>query len=209
MGLYVDLFSYHFCLFWVLCSCCFVGDLYLHKTHQKQQCWVKYRKAGTQALLVQLSVHFPLMMLLDWYQVRPFDCYNNWNWGWQFPVMFVMIDFLFYHLHRFCHINRYVYTHVHYLHHTWKSPVGVSALDTHHLEHLFVNLMPIFLSHMLVKLNYNGCILLTILATASSVRAHCGFKGFNRSHVLHHINQSVNFGTGFDTFDQLYQTFKN
>ncbi len=121
---------------------------------------------------------------------------------WQFPVMFVMSDVIFYHFHRLFHLpGMFQY---HKKHHVWSRPLGMLALYADAAEHCIVNTVPPLLAAMLVKADF-GCLLIWIsLISVHTVISHSS----EGEHYLHHRDRKVNFGTGFKICDRLYGTYK-
>jgi len=113
----------------------------------------------------------------------------------------------FYFSHRILH-QRFFWKHIHYIHHKYKSTMPYAAIYCHPLEHLFVNLMSVFIgpilfpsSIILTKMWFHICTVNTVIQHFSHLR------GNNRStHDLHHLLYRYNYGTG-TTMDIIFGTY--
>jgi sterol desaturase/sphingolipid hydroxylase (fatty acid hydroxylase superfamily) len=207
--MFVDLFYTHFAVFWTLSGVFFTIDLFYSLTKQHLYDWKAYGQAARCALSLQAGVHYPLSCLCDLFCPFPETTFSNWDWWWQLPTAVIITDFFFYYSHRLLHIVPFLYKKIHHHHHKWNIPVAVAALDTHPIEHVFVNILPIFLGLILARVNFRGCVLYTLLATANTVCVHSGVQCLADGHDLHHCYRNVNYGTGFYLFDRLHATKKS
>ncbi|XP_017489084.1 PREDICTED: fatty acid hydroxylase domain-containing protein 2-like [Rhagoletis zephyria] len=116
-----------------------------------------------------------------------------------------------YYIHRGFH-HPAVYQYVHKVHHQWQTPVALTAIYCHPVEHLGQNLLPVLLgpavmgSHNLVAYLWIGYVIF------ESVYLHCGYQlpGCPISpvfHDFHHLKFNVNYGV-FGLFDWLHGTDK-
>jgi sterol desaturase/sphingolipid hydroxylase (fatty acid hydroxylase superfamily) len=209
-------FGLHFLFYWLACACCYVADVMASrdqsimklKLSQTPINWVKYASSVRKSLGLQIFIHLPASIICD----SLFGNYNtqwsSWHLIWQLPLALNITDGLLYYTHRLFHTIPFLYKRIHSQHHQWAVPVGVSALDTHPVEHVFVNLMPVIVGILLVHANVLGCSLYIILATLNTVAAHSGFKYITDIHDLHHLHLTVNFGTGWSVFDKFHGTYK-
>ena len=65
---------------------------------------------------------------------------------WQLLVCSQVDDFLFYWLHRLCHVGVF-YKYIHKQHHEFKHTVAIAVEWAHPLEEIFVNTLPTLVSH--------------------------------------------------------------
>lgn len=72
------------------------------------------------------------------------DLPTSWTLLWQFYFIIFFEDLMFCLSHRLLH-TRFLYKHVHKLHHTYTQPVGLCAEYAHPLEFVFGNVLPIVL----------------------------------------------------------------
>ena len=64
--------------------------------------------------------------------------WTGWHVLWQLPAIYALSDVIFFALHRLAH-TKWLYRHVHRVHHEFDSPIPESSLYAHPLEHLLVN----------------------------------------------------------------------
>jgi fatty acid hydroxylase domain-containing protein 2 len=62
----------------------------------------------------------------------------------ELAVCILIEEIGFYYSHRFLH-SKYLYKYIHKQHHEWTSPIAITAVYCHPVEHIFSNLLPPFL----------------------------------------------------------------
>lgn len=124
----------------------------------------------------------------------------------------------FYCVHRVMHhwkiqgipdVGKWLYTHVHSLHHLSKNPTAWSGVSMHPVEsfaYYTAMLIPVlFNAHPLVMLYTK------VDLTVAALIGHDGFGsppgGGSQSHWLHHSRMDVNFGEGYVPLDWFMGTF--
>lgn len=110
-------------------------------------------------------------------------------------VMLLAEEVMFYYIHRVLHEPKFYFA-IHRLHHHYIHPVALTALATHPLEHLLLNVLPIVASAHYLHVPANVVQLWTVLATVNAVLAHCGYRTLDATgfHDLHHKYIRGNFG---------------
>eukprot|EP00095_Tigriopus_kingsejongensis_P003903 maker-scaffold1846_size26495-snap-gene-0.4 protein:Tk03903 transcript:maker-scaffold1846_size26495-snap-gene-0.4-mRNA-1 annotation:"c-5 sterol desaturase erg31-like" len=144
---------------------------------------------------------------------------SDYGWFWfflQWPIIFVMQDYMTYWIHRIYHMP-FLYKHFHKLHHTYKHPTAFSVTAIHPFEFISIQLiyiLPMFVlpvhwvpySTILIYTYYHGII------------DHSGIN-FKRQwwqpwqpdcifHDNHHQYFHVNFGFNIEYWDKLHGTYR-
>lgn len=86
------------------------------------------------------------------------------------------IDTWQYFLHRFFHTNRYLYKHIHSVHHRLYVPYAFGALYNHPLEGFLLDTVGAVLAHSLAMMTTRQAIVLFAISTLKTVDDHCGYR---------------------------------
>lgn len=115
----------------------------------------------------------------------------------------------FYILHWVFH-TKFLYNSIHYMHHKNYVTVPYTAINCHILEHIFVNLMSVFIGTKIWLCNKNSVIIWVWISTISSINSHSGFlrKETPDRHDYHHLLKNVNYGSGYIFMDKIFGTYK-
>jgi len=113
---------------------------------------------------------------------------------YKIPMVFIVMDFIFYLMHRLFH-SKYLYKY-HSIHHQWTGPNTASTFYYHPLEMLFVNILPLLLSILICRVNFFTARFIHFISVSNTmIVAHGGYKYFNNhSHDLHHKYRNCNYG---------------
>ena len=130
------------------------------------------------------------------------------------PIYFIVYTYLadiwFYFTHLTLHRNRFLYKHIHSIHHQWLFPMGICAIYAHPLEHIVSNIGSVIIGPVILPINSTLFCLWIILTTLNTVISHSGSYIYmlnNETHDLHHRIMSGNFGVrGF--CDKLFGTYR-
>ncbi len=115
----------------------------------------------------------------------------------------VLNDIFFYTFHRLLH-TRYLYPRIHKQHHR-KLPVGWRAFYASDIEHIFSNLLPIYLSsYCFMNMRFIERTIFWMFATYNSVSVH---EDKFSLHFVHHKNMKSNFGNFPYIMDYIFGTF--
>jgi methylsterol monooxygenase len=109
----------------------------------------------------------------------------------QLAGLALVSEFAFYAAHRMLH-TRYLFKHVHWIHHRESAPVAMAALYAHPAEALFGNVLPLGLGVLLLRPHLVVCCIWFVLATVGTCSEHSGYAlpwwpaGRTRAHDEHH-----------------------
>ena len=137
-------------------------------------------------------------------------------------ITFFMLveDFGFYLSHRLLHW-KYIYPHIHKMHHTHKITVGIAGEYAHPLEYMLGNMLPTSVGPAV--LGFNKCHLVTVIAWyiirfTENLDGHSGyefswspyrlipFSGSAEYHAFHHAVNIGNYGSFFSIWDTIFGT---
>jgi len=94
----------------------------------------------------------------------------------QFVYACFLIDTWQYFFHRFMHINKFLYRHLHSWHHRLYVPYAFGALYNHPLEGILLDTIGTIVAHHLAGLSIRQDILIFSFATLKTVDDHCGYS---------------------------------
>jgi len=135
------------------------------------------------------------------------------------PFFMLVEDFVFSCTHWLLH-RKWIYGHVHKMHHTHITPVCISAEYAHPLEFLFGNLLPTSLGPVLLGKHTHLFTVLVwyIFRSGETVDGHCGyefswspyrlvpFSGSAEYHDFHHTHNVGNYSSFFSLWDTVFGT---
>ncbi|KAJ7911915.1 fatty acid hydroxylase superfamily-domain-containing protein [Mycena leptocephala] len=139
----------------------------------------------------------------------------QWVYWWGIPLLqflFAMfiIDTWQYFVHRYMHMNKFLYRHIHSWHHRLYVPYAFGALYNHPLEGLLGDSLGALVGKFLSGMSLRQATLLFTVATLKSVDDHCGYcfpfdpfyimlKNNTEFHDIHHQNLGMksNFSAPF------------
>ena len=87
-----------------------------------------------------------------------------------------LIDTWQYFLHRFFHTNRYLYKHIHSIHHRLYVPYAFGALYNHPLEGFLLDSVGAAMAHSVSLMTTRQAIVLFALSSFKTVDDHCGYR---------------------------------
>ncbi|WOL20291.1 sphinganine C4-monooxygenase 2 [Canna indica] len=118
----------------------------------------------------------------------------------QFAVAMFVLDTWQYFVHRYMHMNKFLYRHIHYKHHSLVVPFAYGALYNHPLEGLLLDTVGGAISFLAAGMTPRAAIFFFSFATIKTVDDHCGlWLPWNPLHALFSNNSAYH-----DVHHQLY-----
>ena len=121
-------------------------------------------------------------------------------------------EIFFYYIHRLMHAIPFLYGNIHKYHHKYTAPLSCTSIYAHPLEHLFNNLLPVFIGPLIWNCHFIVLTLWINLASINACIVHSGYeipfisKFVNpRFHDFHHLNSGSNYGI-LGILDNIHQT---
>ncbi|KAL1556685.1 Arf guanine nucleotide exchange factor sbh1, variant 2 [Salvia divinorum] len=128
----------------------------------------------------------------------------------QFLVGMMVLDTWQYFMHRYMHQNKFLYKHIHSLHHRMVVPYAFGALYNHPVEGLLLDTVGGALSFLVSGMSPRASIFFFSFATLKTVDDHCGlwlpgnlfhlvFRNNSAYHDIHHqlYGNKYNFSQPF------------
>ncbi|KAF8378436.1 hypothetical protein HHK36_029775 [Tetracentron sinense] len=123
----------------------------------------------------------------------------------QFLIAMLVIDTWQYFMHRYMHHNKFLYRHIHSLHHRLVVPYAFGALYNHPVEGLLGDTIGGALSFLLSGMSPRTSIFLFSFATIKTVDDHCGlwlpgnlFHLFFRNNTAYHDVHHQLYGSKYN-----------
>ncbi|KAI9453388.1 sphingosine hydroxylase [Lactarius psammicola] len=122
--------------------------------------------SGEQAYPLFRDASPRLAYLLYWYLIP----------AAQLVLAMVVLDTWQYFLHRAMHINKFLYKHLHSVHHRLYVPYAFGALYNHPVEGFLLDSLGAVLSEAIAQLSVRQAVLFFALSTCKTVDDHCGYR---------------------------------
>lgn len=123
--------------------------------------------------LVQVIVVFSLLKLIGDASGVPPPQPSFLVMAWQFLVAMVVLDSWQYFGHRYMHINKFLYKHIHSVHHALVAPYAYGALYNNPVEGLFLDTIGGSMAFLLSGMTPRTSIYFFSFATIKTVDVHC------------------------------------
>jgi len=126
----------------------------------------------------------------------------------ELAVCILVEEISFYYSHRLLH-SKTLYKHIHKWHHEWTSPISITALYAHPVEHVLSNYLPPFLGVLVMGSHVATAWLWFSMALLSTINAHSGyhlpFFPSPEAHDFHHLKFTQCYGV-LGVMDRLHGT---
>ncbi|KAK3132323.1 hypothetical protein QOZ80_6AG0519510 [Eleusine coracana subsp. coracana] len=140
--------------------------------------------------------------------------------AWQFALAMVVLDGWQYMWHRYMHLNRFLYRHIHSWHHRLVVPYAFGSQYNHPVEGLLLDTLGGALAFVISGMSPRASIFFFSLCTVKGVDDHCGlwlpgnvfhlcFWNNTAYHDVHHQLRGNRFNFSqpfFITWDKLFGT---
>jgi len=105
----------------------------------------------------------------------------SFAYWWAVPALqyiwaFFVMDAWQYFWHRYFHTNRFLYKHIHSVHHRLYVPYACGALYNHPIEGLVLDSVGGLVAHMASRMTMRQACLLFVISTLKTVDDHCGLR---------------------------------
>ncbi|KAL0278419.1 UNVERIFIED_CONTAM: hypothetical protein PYX00_000246 [Menopon gallinae] len=147
--------------------------------------------------------------LVRWRTSPPLRQIPDFHWVLlQFVFFSLVEEVCYFYIHRMLH-SKYLYKTIHKRHHEWSSPVAITAIYCHPVEHFVANLLPVFLGPCLINAHLSTYLTWFALAVVFTLSEHSGyhlpFMTSSEYHDFHHFSFTNNFGF-LGIMDSYYNT---
>jgi len=126
----------------------------------------------------------------------------------QLVALGVLTEILFFSAHRALH-TKWLYRHVHVVHHRFRAPTAWSAQFAHPIEYIFGNMIPIAVPLLIVAPDVLTLWNFGLLALVNTQLVHSGYQlalsPWAIAHDLHHFKVNVNYGS-IGLMDRIFGT---
>lgn len=203
------LFILHVIVYWIVSGIFSLIDIYKPvilmkykiQNHSQQINTTIINKLIKQVLVNQLISVFIALLFLKLYIMRGFETSQEtipsiMESVFHFSVFLLIEEIGFYYLHRLAHYGLF-YKNIHKQHHEWITPIAITAIYCHPLEHIFINLIPLFIGPLIMKSHLVLIWIWVFIATINTVYSHSGYSFkymYNKAHDYHHLYFRECFG---------------
>ena len=163
---------------------------------------------GVWSIYCSCLIFFPLLMWGGQCETR-----NYYQWAIEiikYPMSYVFVDLLHYLIHRVFH-EFPAFAEIHQVQHSWPQNFAIQALASHPIEHLILNLFPVFITAFAIGLPIEFTYIFVLHICINSTFYHSGqWYAINAPNALfqeaHQKLKNVAFG-GFS--DIVFGTLPN
>lgn len=182
----------------------------LHTKKDEEEKNLVSKRAVVKGVLFQQTVQAAVAIIL--FKVTGDDAGSSTNQqsslivlASQFLTAMLVLDTWQYFMHRYMHHNKFLYRHIHSLHHRLVVPYAFGALYNHPVEGLLLDTIGGALSFLLSGMSARTSIFFFSFATIKTVDDHCGlwlpgnlFHIFFRNNTAYHDVHHQLYGTKYN-----------
>lgn len=164
-------------------------------THHFQIPRDRFLSVIRQVLINQCLVSIPIIIIVT--KIRSLVGYDDslllptfHRMIFEFVIFILIEEVLFYYGHRGLH-HPFIYKYFHKKHHEWQSPIAITAIYCHPIEHVVSNIFPAVMGPILVGSHLSTSVMWFTLAISNAVITHSGYHlpllPSPESHDYHHL----------------------
>lgn len=197
---------------------------YENRTEWDDLLWKSIKLVAVNACIIVPLINLVNLMVNDWEVKMSFEVEELPDTVMLMAtIAFLMIceDFAFHWLHKLLH-TKWLYAHVHKVHHTHKTTVGIAAEYSHPIDFIFSSIFPSALGVILLgkHIHFYTFILWGIIRIGETLDGHSGyefswspyrlipFSSSARYHGFHHSHNIGNYSSFFSFWDTICGTNK-
>lgn len=216
-------FAFYFILFWLL------GAAYLHLYYRRSPKWLyryKIQDHGEgQGHRVPIAKSIGVVLFNQFFGTLPyligvfyFMVWRGYNADMAVPPWYVNLfhivamvllqDLFFYLNHLWMHRNKFLYKHVHSMHHQYRESIAIATHYVHYVEHIIGNLFPVFIGAMILLPHPFTIMFWIILIVVNALHNHSGFAFPFLSYSVHHDWHHFYVNSSYSSIGLMDKIFK-
>jgi sterol desaturase/sphingolipid hydroxylase (fatty acid hydroxylase superfamily) len=185
--------------------------------------WARMINKSRKTLFLNLLVVGPILSILMYFfsfaniETSVDLIPSAWDLSRQIFICVLLNDFSFHFTHKLLH-SKFFYQTIHYIHHEYNNPIGITSEYAHPLEYIFSNILPASLGPLVLhnEIHVLGIWAWLIFGICATVEQHSGYEfpfspfgifpfSFASSyHDYHHTRYKYNYSSNFVFWDYLF-----